>query len=125
MPTLPASAPVSHAPATAWTEPASYVYTLTTGCTRGFYGARYRVTVQDRRVVSNVPLDEQAERHADFQPPTLGELDDWITTQDLANEGVRRERDPVDGHPVAFGFDQKAMAYDGGSCYEVSDFAPE
>ncbi|WP_127552633.1 hypothetical protein [Actinoplanes sp. OR16] len=73
-----APAPVEPAPVV-WTEPARYAFTLTTGCTRGFYEARYRITV--------------------------------------------RERDPADGHPTAFGFDQEAMAYDGGTCHVVTDYS--
>ncbi|MEU4693954.1 DUF6174 domain-containing protein [Actinoplanes sp. NPDC023714] len=106
-----------------WVEPRSYAFTLTTGCTRGFSEARYRVAVRDGRVSSSVPLNEQASANATFQAPTLGDLDEWITSADLENPGIRRDRDPVDGHPVAFGFDQKAMAYDGGMCFAVSDYS--
>jgi hypothetical protein len=118
------SAGTSGAPssATGWVEPRTYRYTLTTGCTRGFYEARYRVSVAGGVVVSSEPLNEQATAHRDFVAPTLAEIDTWITSSEPANTGIRRERDPVDGHPVAFGFDQKAMAYDGGVCFAVSDY---
>jgi hypothetical protein len=115
----PSGAPSS---ATGWVEPRTYRYTLTTGCTRGFYEARYRVSVAGGVVVSSEPLNEQATAHRDFVAPTLAEIDTWITSSEPANTGIRRERDPVDGHPVAFGFDQKAMAYDGGVCFAVSDY---
>jgi hypothetical protein len=120
----PSATPVTPPAAAGWVEPRTYRYTLTTGCTRGFYEARYLVSVSDGVVVSSEPLNEQATAHRDFTAPTLAEIDTWITSSEPANTGIRRERDPVDGHPVAFGFDQKAMAYDGGVCFAVSGYRP-
>ncbi|MBB2947164.1 hypothetical protein FB565_006932 [Actinoplanes lutulentus] len=97
---------------------------MTTGCTRGFYEARFRVEVENGKVRSSTPLNDQAESHADFAAPTLGDINTWIDKQEPHNTRLRRERDPHDGHPTAFGFDQQAMAYDGGTCYAVTDYQP-
>ena len=104
-----------------WTEPGAYSYLLTTGCTRGFEDARYRVVVRAGETVSTTALNRMAEDHAGFRAPTLGEIDTWIT-QDPRNPRLRRDRDPVDGHPVAFGFDPDTMAVDAGVCYAVSRY---
>jgi hypothetical protein len=121
-PAVTAEPPAPAPSAPGWAEPEAYQYTLTTGCTRGFYEARYRIGVKDGAVVTSEPLNEQAAAHPGFDAPSLGELDTWITSSEPANTGIRRERDPADGHPVAFGFDQKAMAYDGGVCFAVSEY---
>ncbi|WP_433824528.1 DUF6174 domain-containing protein [Actinoplanes sp. CA-015351] len=121
-PPTPPAKPVPSTPK--WAEPPSYAFTLTTGCTRGFYEARYRVEVENGEVRSSTPLNDQAEAHAGFPAPTLGDIDTWIDKQEPHNPRLRRQRDPHDGHPLAFGFDQQAMAYDGGTCYAVTDYHP-
>jgi hypothetical protein len=105
-------------PPSQWAEPPAYTYVLTTGCTRGFVDARFRVEVRDGVVVSATALNEQARLHPDYHPPTLGDLSDWIAT----DSRLRRQTDPVDGHPLAFGFDAAAMAVDTGECYAVSKY---
>lgn len=119
-PVTPSSVPAAPV---VWREPAAYTFVLTTGCTRGFVDARYRVVVRDGRTVSSAALNQMARDHHDFRPPTLKDIDSWIAVKD-GETGVRRERDRSDGHPVAFGFDQAAMAVDSGECYEVSDYEP-
>lgn len=117
-----ATAAATTATATGWTEPAAYSFVVTAGCTLGFWNARYEVTVRDGEVASKVALNDQARRNPGFQPPTLGRLDRLITEIKTGTEEVRGERDPVDGHPIAYGFDQQAMAVDAGVCYEVGDY---
>ncbi|MDR7279105.1 hypothetical protein [Catenuloplanes atrovinosus] len=104
-----------------WAEPESYAFVLTTGCTRGFVDARYAVRVEGGRVVAASAVNDVAKAHPDVPVPTLGELDVWMRQ---ADGGERREWDPADGHPVAFGFHPDAMAVDAGRCYAVSDYAP-
>ncbi|WP_033339713.1 DUF6174 domain-containing protein [Catenuloplanes japonicus] len=104
-----------------WAEPESYSYVLTTGCTRGFVEARYAVQVEGGRVLSATGLNAQAETRPDIAAPTLGEIDAWMRA---ATGNERRERDPGDGHPVAFGFDPEKMAIDAGQCYQVSEYEP-
>lgn len=123
------TAPVTQSPSApavpvTWREPAAYTFVLTTGCTRGFVDARYRVTVRDGRAVSSTALNQMARDHSGFRPPTLKDIDNRIAVEDLGNTGVRRERDHSDGHPVAFGFDRAAMAGDSGECFEVSGYEP-
>lgn len=119
----PSTVTASTAAAVRWTEPPAYTYVLTTGCTRGFVDARYRVVVRDGEVVSSTALNQQATAHPQVEPPTLGLLDTWITGRDPANHGLRRDRDPADGRPAAFGFDPAASAVDAGECYAVSEYA--
>lgn len=123
--TAPAAgaAPVPRASPT-WSEPSEYTFVLTTGCTRGFYEARYRVVVRDGQTVSATGMNPMAWDHADYQAPTMGELHTWITASEPGDSRIRRDRDPVDGHPVVFGFDPEAMAADGGECYAVSEYEP-
>lgn len=104
-----------------WSEPESYRFVLTTGCTRGFVDARYAVQVEGGRVVSTTGLNDVATAHPDVPVPTLGELDVWMRQ---ANGDERREWDPADGHPVAFGFEPDAMAIDAGRCYAVTEYLP-
>ncbi|MDR7322424.1 MULTISPECIES: hypothetical protein [Catenuloplanes] len=118
---VPASGGGSSAAAPRWAEPESYRFVLTTGCTRGFVDARYAVRVEGGRVVSASGLNDVATAHADVPVPTLGELDVWMRQ---ASGDERREWDPADGHPVAFGFEPDAMAIDAGRCYAVSDYRP-
>ena len=120
-PAVPPDGSVISATVPRWTEPDAYRFVLTTGCTRGFLGARYAVRVEGGRVTSVTGLNEVAEAHPDVPVPTLGEIDVWMR-QAAGDE--RRDRDPVDGHPVAFGFDPGAMAIDAGRCYAVSEYAP-
>ncbi|MDP9799576.1 hypothetical protein J2S43_008088 [Catenuloplanes nepalensis] len=120
-PAGPPSGVVSSSEKPQWSEPESYRFVLTTGCTRGFVDARYDVQVEGGRVVSATGLNEVATAHADVPVPTLGELDVWMRQ---AGGDERREWDPADGHPVAFGFEPDAMAVDAGRCYAVSDYQP-
>jgi hypothetical protein len=126
-PVAVASSPVgaqASRPVPDWTEPPAYTYVLTTGCTRGFNDARYRVTVKDGEVVSAVGLEQQAKAHPDHPVPTLGELAAWAVAAQAKNSQVRYDRDPVDGHPVAAGFAHDAMAVDAGECFRVSEYHP-
>ena len=108
----------------AWVEPAAYTYVLTAGCTRGFSGARYRVTVKDHAVVAAVPLDQQAAAHPDYAVPTLAGLARWAAEALAQGSRIRYDRDPADGRPVAVGFDPDAMAVDAGECFTVSGYRP-
>lgn len=122
-----AASPTAVTPAAApsrWTEPPAYTYVLTTGCTRGFVDARYQVEVRNAVVVSTTAENEEARSHPDHRAPTLGELSGWIATREPANPRLRRDTDPADGRPLAFGFDADAMSVDAGECYAVSDYHP-
>ena len=108
----------------AWVELPAYTYVLTAGCTRGFSGARYRVTVKDHAVVAAVPLDQQAAAHPDYAVPTLAGLARWAAEAQAQGSRIRYDRDPADGRPVAVGFDPDAMAVDAGECFTVSGYRP-
>ena len=121
-----ADAPPARAAGTpsAWVEPPAYTYVLTVGCTRGFSGARYRVTVEDHAVVAAVPLEQQAAAYPDFAVPTLAGLAAWAAAAQARGGRIRYDRDPVDGRPVVAGFDPDAMAVDAGECFTVSGYRP-
>ena len=114
--------PTPSGSAPAWVEPPAYTYVLTVGCTRGFSGARYRVTVADHAVVAAVPLEPQAAAHPDFPVPTLAGIAAWAAEARARGDRIRYDRDPADGRPVAAGFDPGAMAVDAGECFAVSGY---
>jgi hypothetical protein len=111
----------------AWTEPASYVYTLrSTDGERALIGT-FRITVRDHRVAEARGLDDSARRVvADLpdQVPTiaglLGELEQ--ARQEGADEAEAAYAS--DGHPERITLDWDADAIDDEAAYTISDYKP-
>ena len=108
----------------AWTEPAKYGFVLERQCNRGPSMGRYRVAVENGKVVTAERIDgKTAVGEEEIEVPSLSGLLDLAQT--AADDGgeVTTSRDPVDGHPTAVSFNVSDEGTDGASCFLVSDYA--
>ncbi|WP_258564178.1 DUF6174 domain-containing protein [Streptomyces himalayensis] len=111
----------------AWEEPSSYTYTLTSsGGERAFLGT-FRVMVRDGRVAEAVGLDESAKGIVKRWPrevPTIGRL-----LEDLEparhDKAYRAEAEyAADGHPVRISLDWEENAIDDEAVYTIRAYEP-
>lgn len=122
----PGPSVAQEAPAT-WTVPAKYGFTLHSECGERALIGRFRVTVQDDKVVDTEGLDDAARRAlmlrlADLVP-TLRQLEEQAETarRDGA-EVVEVARDPIDAHPTKITIDESKNAVDDEACYTIEDY---
>ena len=117
----------AQAPPPTWTPPAKYAFVLGSQCGERLLIGRFRVTVQDDRVVESVGLDDSSRRvlmvrMADVVP-TLRQLEQEAETARQAGaDEVRIERDPVDAHPTKITIDYETNTIDDEACYTIEDY---
>lgn len=107
----------------AWSEPAKYGFVLERRCDPGPSQGKYRVAVENGKVVTADRIDgKTAVGGEEIEVPTLSGLLDLAQT--AADDGgeVSTTRDPVDGHPTAVSFKVSDEGADGASCFIVSDY---
>jgi uncharacterized protein DUF6174 len=108
----------------AWTEPAKYGFVLERQCNRGPSMGRYRVAVENGKVVTADRIDgKTAAGEEEIEVPSLSGLLDLAQT--AADDGgeVSTTRDPADGHPTAVSFNVSDEGVDGASCFLISEYA--
>jgi hypothetical protein len=108
-----------------WTEPAKYRFVLERQCNRGPSMGRYRVTVENGKVVQADRIDGRtAAGEEEIDVPSLGELLDLART--AADDGgeVTTKFDAADGHPIVVSFNVSDQGVDGASCFLVSEYRP-
>jgi hypothetical protein len=113
------------ASAPSWTEPAKYRFVLERQCNRGPSMGRYRVTVENGKVVQADRIDGRtAAGEEEIDVPSLGELLDLART--AADDGgeVTTKFDAADGHPIVVSFNVSDQGVDGASCFLVSEYRP-
>ncbi|MFI1987889.1 hypothetical protein [Actinoplanes sp. NPDC020271] len=132
-----APAPVAAASAPAWTEPASYSFTLTRGCDPAKPVGKYQATVQGGVVTTSARVGGTSaspgpssdvdlgpvtgDGGEEIEVPTLKELAGMAqTTADDGGE-VATEYDGTDGHPVKVTINVTGEA-GGAECWIVSDY---
>lgn len=132
-------APVSASAAPAWSEPATYTYTLTRGCDDAKPLGKYQVAVENGAVVSSRRIDRSdasptASSDVDLGPvtgddseeidiPTLKGLLDLVQTASDDGGAVTQSFDATDGHPVKVSFNTSdSGAADQAECFGVSDY---
>jgi hypothetical protein len=112
---------------TTWTPPAKYGFVLDSQCGERALIGRFRVTVQDDKVVRTEGLDDSARRAlmlrlADLVP-TLRQLETEAET--ARREGadvVEVERDSGDAHPTRIRIDTSRDAVDDETCYTIEEY---
>lgn len=110
---------------TAWAEPASYVYTLTSSEGERALIGTFRITVRDHRVAAARGLDDSARRVvADLpdQVPTIGGL---LKERERARDDGADEAEveyASDGRPERITIDWDTNAIDDEAVYTISDF---
>ena len=115
------------APPATWTPPAKYAFVLSSQCGERALIGRFRVTVQDDRVVDSAGLDDSSRRAlmlrmADLVP-TLRKLEQQAETARQAGaDEVLIERDPADAHPTKITIDYETNAIDDEACYTIEDY---
>ncbi|MER7683744.1 DUF6174 domain-containing protein [Streptomyces sp. NPDC097610] len=112
-------------PKTAWQEPASYTYTLTSS-TQVLAGT-FRVTVRGGAVTEAVGLDEDSRRQARDLPaqvPTIGRLLQTLEKARSDNADTAEAEYADDGHPVRISLDWDKNAIDDEALYTVSSYEP-
>lgn len=111
---------------TTWAVPAKYGFTLDSQCGERALIGRFRVTVQDDKVVHTEGLDDAARRAlmlrlADLVP-TLRQLE--VEAEAARRDGagvVEIERDPGDAHLTKIKIDP-STAIDDESCYTIEEY---
>ncbi|GAB1690608.1 hypothetical protein [Krasilnikovia sp. M28-CT-15] len=119
------SAPTATGSPPPWHEPAGYGFVVERRCGQGPSLGRYRVAVQDGRVVRTDRIDGRtAAGEEEIEVPALGEL--LTLAQTAADDGgaVSTTFDPVDGHPTAVSFSVSDQQDADGSCFLVTEYAP-
>ena len=135
------AAPSVAGSAPAFTEPASYTFTLTHGCDDAAPLGKYKVTVRAGAVTSSQRLGgsaapgAEASSDADLGPvngqngeeidvPTLGELREMAQTATDDGGQVTTTYDGTDGHPVKVVINVTDQGASGDDCWAVADYAP-
>ena len=122
----PQASPGQAPPAT-WTPPAKYAFVLGSQCGERLLIGRFRVTVQDDRVVESVGLDDSSRRvlmvrMADVVP-TLRKLEQEAETARQAGaDEVRIWRGTVDAHASKIAVDYETHTICDGACYTIEDY---
>ena len=123
-PDEPRSAASPAASPPAWTEPAKYGFVLERQCSGGPSMGRYRVAVENGKVVTADRIDgKTAAGEEEIEVPSLNGLLDLAQT--AADDGgeVSTTRDPADGHPTVVSFNVSDEGADGASCFLISEYA--
>ncbi|GAA3955398.1 hypothetical protein GCM10022629_80770 [Amorphoplanes auranticolor] len=113
--------------ATAWTPPAKYGFVLSSQCGERALIGRFRVTVQDDKVVRAEGLDDSARRAlmlrmADLVP-TLRQLEaEAETARREGADVVEVERDSRDAHPTRITIDPSRDSEDDEACYTIEEY---
>ncbi|AIS01646.1 DUF6174 domain-containing protein [Streptomyces glaucescens] len=118
-------APVLTVPA--WTEPAAYTYTLTSGGGERSLIGTFRVTVRDGRVTDATGLDDSARRVVRRLPgqiPTLGDLLRELDQARRDHADTAEAEYADDGHPVRIVLDRDADALDDEAEYVIGGYEP-
>jgi hypothetical protein len=111
-----------------WTEPASYTYVFDSQCGLRTLNGRFRVSVQDGRVVAYRHLATgESPPWLAGEIPTLGELAERVELARGDEEAVIRayEVDPEDGHPTRIDIDWMPNAIDDEECYVIESYTPD
>ncbi|MEV0172855.1 DUF6174 domain-containing protein [Streptomyces sp. NPDC050803] len=114
--------------ATAWTEPASYAYTLTS--TEQVLPGRFRVTVRDGEVAEAVGLDGDSRRVVAQLPgrtsrvPTIGQLLDRLEKARNERADTAEAEYAADGRPSRITLDWDENAIDDEAQYVISAYTP-
>ncbi|MEU3612206.1 DUF6174 domain-containing protein [Streptomyces sp. NPDC006872] len=112
-------------PKTAWVEPASYTYTLTS-LTQVLAGT-FRVTVRNGAVAEAVGLDEDSRRQAQEQPdriPTIGGLLKTLAEARSDGADTADAEYAADGRPVRISLDRDENSIDDEAQYTISSYEP-
>jgi hypothetical protein len=115
----------STAHGTAWTEPASYAYTLHS-TTQTLVGT-FRIQVQNGTVTKVTGLDEDGQQQAREQHvevPTLGELVSRLRQARCDHAETAAAEYAADGHPVWISLDWDKNAIDDEALYRISSYQP-
>jgi len=113
--------------AATWTPPAKYGFVLDSQCGERALIGRFRVTVQDDKVVRTEGLDDSARRAlmlrlADLVP-TLRQLEaEAETARRDGADVVEVERDSTDAHPTRIKIDTSRDAVDDEACYTIEEY---
>ncbi|MFD7302945.1 MULTISPECIES: DUF6174 domain-containing protein [Streptomyces] len=113
--------------APAWTEPAAYTYTLTSGGGERSLIGTFRVTVRDGEVTDASGLDDGARRVVRRLPgqiPTLGDLLRELGQARRDHADTAEAEYAADGHPVRISLDWDADAVDDEAEYVISAYEP-
>jgi hypothetical protein len=112
---------------TAWEEPASYTYTLTSSEGERNLLGTYRVTVRDGEVAKAVGLDESSRRVVRQIPgevPTIGGLLEELEQARRDKADTAEAEYAADGHPVRISLDWDKNAIDDEARYVISAYEP-
>jgi hypothetical protein len=136
-PATPSAAAPGSASAPAWSEPASYTYTLAFGCDQSAPFGRYQVTVSGGAVtkserVGGPAVQPSASSEVDLGPvtgqegeeidvPTLAQLVEMAQTAGEDGADVATSFDATDGHPVQVTINVTDSPEDA-QCWNVSDY---
>ncbi|MEU2287257.1 DUF6174 domain-containing protein [Streptomyces sp. NPDC013178] len=123
--TAPPESAERSGPSTAWQEPASYTYTLTS--TTQVLAGTFRVKVQDGRVAEAVGLDEDSRRQVRELPgevPSIGELLKRLEQARSDDADTAEAEYASDGHPLRISLDWEKNAIDDEALYVISAYEP-
>jgi hypothetical protein len=117
----------AQAPPASWTPPAKYAFVLSSQCGERALIGRFRVTVQDDRVVDSEGLDDSSRRAlmlrmADLVPTVRRLEQEAETARRSGADAVLIERDPADAHPTKITIDYETNAVDDEACYTIEDY---
>ncbi|WP_202919677.1 DUF6174 domain-containing protein [Streptomyces adustus] len=112
-------------PQSAWAEPASYSYTLTSS-TQVLAGT-FRVDVYNGKVAKVTGLDEDSRRQVRDLPgeiQTIGKLLKTLQQAHSENAATAEAEYAADGHPVRISLDWDKNAIDDEALYTISSYEP-
>ncbi len=119
--------PVANRQAKAWTEPASYTYTVHSTCGERAFLGKFRVSVAAGKVTKAEGLDESGKRWVAEGPkngvPTLaGLVTEAEDARKRSADVATVDTDPVDLHPTKITIDLSKNSIDDEICYAITDY---
>ncbi|MEU7722123.1 DUF6174 domain-containing protein [Streptomyces tibetensis] len=112
---------------TAWKEPSSYTYTLTSSEGERALIGTFHVTVRDHKVVKAAGLDDSSRRVVKQSPaavPTIAVLLDELAQARRENADTAEAEYAADGHPARITLDWEKNAVDDEALYVISAYEP-
>jgi hypothetical protein len=107
--------------AQAWTEPASYAYTLLTTCGERSGLGLFRVWVRDGRVERAKPMRQWSDLLPLREMPTVGDIIQIAAAAERDGADEVRVTRASDGRPRWVSIDYTTNAIDDEACYRVTD----